>query len=144
MSQELDHLQTHGLAVQTETDNFYLSGRPCELSAFSFVPTQRQDPPERTAFNSKKEEKYANSTYDRLFREDKGYNNKLHRDDREHAKSRGLTVNDEEKIKTVPSLSSSEYGHRLHMCADSQDRQHVRIAHVRTEFYRRNGIETST
>ena len=39
--------------------------------------------------------KYADSTYDRLFRKDLNYNNKLHRDDREHAKSRGLTVNSE-------------------------------------------------
>lgn len=36
-----------------------------------------------------------NKTYDRLFRKENGYNNKLHRDDREHAKSRGLTVNNE-------------------------------------------------
>ena len=50
----LDHLKTHGLDVQTDTNNFHLSGRPCELSAFSFVPTRREDPPERTAFNTTK------------------------------------------------------------------------------------------
>ena len=48
----LDHLKTHGLDVQTDTSNFHLAGRPCELSAFSFVPTRRDDPPERTAFNT--------------------------------------------------------------------------------------------
>ena len=35
------------------------------------------------------------SRYDRQFHKAEGYNNKLHRDDRENAKSRGLTVNDE-------------------------------------------------
>ena len=35
------------------------------------------------------------STYDRINRVVLGYDQKLHRDDREHAKSRGLVVNDE-------------------------------------------------
>lgn len=47
----------------------------------------------------------------------------------------------QERVKEVPTLSSSEYGHRLQMFTDHPDRQHVRIAHVKTEFYRRNGIE---
>jgi hypothetical protein len=46
----------------------------------------------------------------------------------------------QEKVKEVPTLSSSEYGHRLEMFADHPDRKHVRIAHVRAEFFRRNGI----
>lgn len=140
MAEELDQNREHGLAVKTGTDDFYLQGRPCELSAFSFVPTQRLEPSERTVFNSRKPDN-PNKTFDRLFRKENGYNNKLHRDDREHAKSRGLTVNTEEKDKEVPTLSSSEYGHRLQMFADHPDRKHVRIAHVKTEFYRRNGIE---
>ena len=60
MAEDLDQNKTHGLSVKTNTDDFYLSGRPCELSAFSFVPTQRHDPPERTAFNSLKEVKNRN------------------------------------------------------------------------------------
>lgn len=44
--------------------------------------------------------RYPRSTYERLFRKEYGYNNKLHRDDREHAKSRGLVVNSE-----VPSYT---------------------------------------
>ncbi|KAJ7392309.1 hypothetical protein OS493_011966 [Desmophyllum pertusum] len=36
------------------------------------------------------------STYDRINHVVEGYNQKLHRDDREHAKSRGLRVNSEE------------------------------------------------
>ncbi|OWF55231.1 uncharacterized protein C5orf49 homolog isoform X2 [Mizuhopecten yessoensis] len=128
------------LEVQTDTNHFTLKGRSCEMSAYSFIPTKREDPPERTCFNTPKDERYPYSTYQRLFRKQDGFNNKLHRDDREHAKSRGLKVNDEEKTKEVPTLASSDYGHRLSMCADHPDRKHVRIAHVKSEFYRRNGI----
>ena len=35
-------------------DKYTLVGRPCELSAFSYVPTKRQEPKERTYFNSDK------------------------------------------------------------------------------------------
>ena len=55
MAEELDQNKEHGLSVKTDTDNFYLHGRSCEISAFSYVPTSRNDPPERTAFNSFKE-----------------------------------------------------------------------------------------
>lgn len=56
-----------------------------------------------TIFSSKtfifpKQDRYPRSTYERLFRKEYGYNNKLHRDDREHAKSRGLVVNKEVHI----------------------------------------------
>ena len=46
----------------------------------------------------------------------------------------------QEKEKDVPTLSSTEYGHRLDMFADQPDRKHVRIARVKAEFFRRNGI----
>ncbi|XP_033754661.1 uncharacterized protein C5orf49 homolog isoform X2 [Pecten maximus] len=128
------------LEVQTDTNHFTLKGRPCEMSAYSFIPTKREDPAERTVFNTPKDERYPYSTYERMFRKEIGFNKKLHRDDREHAKSRGLKVNDEEKTKEVPTLASSEYGHRLNLHVDNPTREHVRIAHVRSEFYRRNGI----
>lgn len=35
------------------------------------------------------------STYDAIFKRPEGYNKNLHRCDREHAKSRGLNVNEE-------------------------------------------------
>ena len=41
------------------------------------------------------QERYSHSTYDRLFHQEYGYEKKLHRCDRDHAKSRGLTVNEE-------------------------------------------------
>ncbi|KAK7114606.1 cilia- and flagella-associated protein 90-like [Littorina saxatilis] len=134
----------HVLNVETVADNYTLYGRPCEISSFSFIPTQRNEPAERTVFNSAKKERKGHDTYDtydRLFRKEIGYNNKLHRDDREHAKLRGLCVNNEEVLKPVPTLSSSEFGHRLQNEYDKPDRLHVRIGYVRSEFYRRNGIE---
>jgi len=132
--------EPQNITVTTETNTFNLKGRPCELSAYSFVPKRREDPPERTVFNTPQNDRYPKSTFDRLFKKDLDYNNKLHRDDREHAKSRGLTVNNEETVKEVPTLSSSEYGHRLELFADAPDRKHVRIQRVNAEFYRRNGI----
>lgn len=44
------------LAVDVESngEKFHLEGLPCALSAFSFVPTSRSLPKERTYFNSPK------------------------------------------------------------------------------------------
>jgi len=41
------------------------------------------------------QERYSYSNFDRQFLKDFGYDQKLHRDDREHFKARGLHVNDE-------------------------------------------------
>jgi len=43
------------LNVKTETDEFNLYGKPCNLSAFSHVPIGRDLPRERNVFNSPKE-----------------------------------------------------------------------------------------
>lgn len=119
------------------------NGHPlASKSAFCYVPTTRKDPAEMNAFNSKVQPK-AHSTYDRLFNWSEGYNNKLHRCDREHAKSKGLTVNDEEKVKVTPTLASSVYGNKLEMFNDPPGRAHVRVGHVNSEFYRRTGINIS-
>ena len=42
------------LTVETDTDTYTLIGRPCELSAFSFIPKERNVPKERTYFNTEK------------------------------------------------------------------------------------------
>ena len=42
------------IVVTTNTDKFVLKGRPCELSAFAYVPPTRNDPRERTVYNSEK------------------------------------------------------------------------------------------
>ena len=50
MSQYKEELQVHC----PSGDSYTLVGRPCEMSAFSFVPTERNLPKERTVFNSDK------------------------------------------------------------------------------------------
>jgi hypothetical protein len=127
------------IRVKTDTDEFVLHGRPCELSAYSFVPTDRRLPKERTYFNVDKQERYSYSTFDRQYLKDFGYDQKLHRDDREHDKARGLNVNQEEMSKPVSALSSSIYGKRVAQAYDAPGRQFVRIAYVQTDFFRRNG-----
>lgn len=107
-------------------------------SAFSAIPTSRNEPRQLTYFNNEKVSR-SGSTYDRLFRVENSYNNKLHRDDREHTKSRGLNVHHEEFNKPFPALMSTAYGHRLEDAVDHPDRAHVRIIKTR-EFLRNNGI----
>uniref|UniRef100_A0A2C9K715 Uncharacterized protein n=1 Tax=Biomphalaria glabrata TaxID=6526 RepID=A0A2C9K715_BIOGL len=132
---------TKSITVVTDTDVFHLKGRPCELSAFSHIPANRHNvPKERNYFNSYSKNCLSGSRYDRQFSIPDGYCNKIHRDDREHAKLRGLHVNDEELQKDVPTLSSTIYGQKLSLHVDHPDRKHVRIGHVKSEFYRRNGL----
>ncbi|XP_034150693.1 uncharacterized protein C5orf49 homolog isoform X2 [Esox lucius] len=80
------------------------------------------------------------SLYDCIHRRAEGYNNKLHRDDREHAKSRGLDMYSEESSRPTPVLSSSEYGRRQPPLLYKPGRQFVRISHIRAEFFGKNGI----
>lgn len=137
-------------------DDFEIYGRPCELSAFSFVPKNRNyEPVERSIYNSKANiDKDQNVLdYDRLFKVEYDYNNKVHRCDRKHAKLIGLDTWSEEIKKEMPSKSNHEYGkHVLKMGEpeienvkyesnlDPPERKHVRIAKVRSEFYNRNEI----
>ncbi|XP_009985453.1 PREDICTED: uncharacterized protein C5orf49 homolog, partial [Tauraco erythrolophus] len=80
------------------------------------------------------------STYDSIFKRPEGYNENIHRCDREHAKSRGLNINEEEMARPVAVLSSSEYGRRINKPIEQPTRDHARINHVQAEFYRKNGI----
>ncbi|CAF0971203.1 unnamed protein product [Rotaria magnacalcarata] len=125
--------------VETGFDTFDLNGYTCELSANSFVPpTRRTQPKERNFFNSHKETK-PSSIYDQIFQIKYDFNPKAHRDDRQHSKFIGLNQSKEEEEKSYPSRSSSEYGRRFNQPIDINDRAHVRIGHVKNEFYRNNG-----
>ncbi|KFQ41964.1 Uncharacterized protein C5orf49, partial [Nestor notabilis] len=53
------------------------------------------------------------STYDAIFKRQEGYSEYLHRSDRQHAKSRGLNIIEEEMARPVAVLSSSEHGKRI-------------------------------
>ncbi|XP_029897535.1 uncharacterized protein C5orf49 homolog [Aquila chrysaetos chrysaetos] len=109
------------------------------LSAFSSVPAGRAAPPELRYFHREAETGDV-STYDAIFKRPEGYNKNLHRCDREHAKSRGLNINEEERARPVAVLSSSEYGRRINKPIEEPIRDHARINHVQAEFYRKNGI----
>ncbi|XP_066482283.1 cilia- and flagella-associated protein 90 [Tiliqua scincoides] len=108
-------------------------------SAFSYIPPRRKDPPELSYFHQESKEGIV-SLYDCIFKRPMGYDAKLHRCDREHAKSKGLHFNDEEKARPMPVLSSFEYGRRINKPVEEQIRDHVRINHIQAEFYRKNGI----
>lgn len=133
-------------------DEFQLLGRPCELSAFSFVPSNRTyEPPNRSIYNTKTSAMRHQREEENM---DKGgFNNLVHRCDRKHAKLLGLNTWDEEIRKRQPSRSSHEYGKKLVRVGeagrqfsyvpnylDSPDRKYARIAKVKSEFYNRNGI----
>ena len=47
----MEEKEAKSIRVKTDTDEFVLYGRPCELSAFSYVAPNRQLPKERTYFN---------------------------------------------------------------------------------------------
>eukprot|EP00069_Balaena_mysticetus_P008179 bmy_19520T0 len=80
------------------------------------------------------------SLYDCVFKRNPGYNQKLHRDDREHAKGLGLHVNEEERERPVWVLTSSVYGRRIHQPVEPANRDHSRAGHVKADFYRKNDI----
>ncbi|XP_010006661.1 PREDICTED: uncharacterized protein C5orf49 homolog, partial [Chaetura pelagica] len=108
-------------------------------SAFSYVPARRAGPPELSYFY--REAKAGEvSTYDTIFERSEGYNENLHRSDREHAKGCGLNINEEEMARPVAVLSSSEYGRRINKPVEQPVREHARFNLVQAEFYRKNGI----
>ncbi|XP_040441413.1 uncharacterized protein C5orf49 homolog [Falco naumanni] len=109
------------------------------LSAFSHVPARREGPPELSYFHRPAKTGDV-STYDAIFKRPEGYNKNLHRCDRQHAKSHGLNINEEEMARPVAVLSSSEHGRRINKPIEQPIRDHTRINHVQAEFYRKNGI----
>jgi hypothetical protein len=97
------------------------------------------------------------SDYDQIFKIKCDFNPKAHRDDRQHSKFIGLNQDKEvliyfifilinlflkEKEKICPSRSSSEYGRRHNQHFHFNDRSHLKIDHVKKDFYRNNGFNT--
>jgi len=77
--------------------------------------------------------------YDRIKHNGMGYNEKLHRDDREHAKSRGLYLHEEERKRTVPATSNAMYGHRT-LKLEKVLNKHNHVEICRQDFKRVNGV----
>ncbi|KAM6282821.1 cilia- and flagella-associated protein 90 [Porphyrio hochstetteri] len=109
------------------------------LSAFSYIPARREGPPQLSYFYGKAKTGDV-STYDAIFKRPEGYNKYLHRCDREHAKGRGLNINEEEMARPVAVLSSSEFGRRINKPIEKPIRDHARINCIQAEFYTKNGI----
>ncbi|KAM7320651.1 hypothetical protein ACRRTK_019904 [Alexandromys fortis] len=148
-----------------------LRGKPRSLPisavpTFSYIPPRRQEPKELSYF-SRKSQTGVISLYDCVFKRRLDYNQKLHRDDREHAKNLGLHINEEggiiwnqlqrevagrggssvtvtsrgqEQERPVPVLMSSVYGKRINQPIEPLNRDYGRVNHVQTDFYRKNDI----
>ncbi|XP_036082192.1 uncharacterized protein C5orf49 homolog isoform X3 [Rousettus aegyptiacus] len=89
-----------------------LRGRPrplpiSALSAFSYVPPRRLDPKEHSYYYRQGQTGVI-SLYDCVFKRNPGYNQKLHRDDREHAKNLGLHINEEDRGRRRPPTSQEQ------------------------------------
>uniref|UniRef100_A0A3P9CPU9 Cilia and flagella associated protein 90 n=1 Tax=Maylandia zebra TaxID=106582 RepID=A0A3P9CPU9_9CICH len=109
------------------------------LSAFSYVTPRRNEPKQMSYFNNEVSDV---SMYDRLHNHVEGFDMWLPRDDRKHWKGRGLDINKEfqERSRTVPVLSSSEYGRRPAPTLYFTERQYARVACIKSEIYMKNGI----
>ncbi|XP_036063104.1 uncharacterized protein C5orf49 homolog [Onychomys torridus] len=109
------------------------------VPAFSYIPPRRQGPKEHSYFQRESQTGII-SLYDCVFKRRLDYNQQLHRDDREHAKSLGLHVNEEEQERSVPVLMSSVYGKRINQPIEPLNRGYGRVNHVQNDFYRKNDI----
>ncbi|XP_026156221.1 uncharacterized protein C5orf49 homolog [Mastacembelus armatus] len=109
------------------------------LSSFSYVPPRRHEPKEMSYFNTESKAPEV-SMFNRVYQQAEGFDMKLHREDRKHYKGRGLSINEEEKSRTVPVLSSSEYGRRSVPVLYQTNRQYAHVACMEAEFFMKNGI----
>ncbi|KAI7798622.1 cilia- and flagella-associated protein 90 [Triplophysa rosa] len=119
--------------------SFEAKSRPLStLSVFSFIPPRRTETKEMRYLNNIPKASEM-SLYDCINQTTEGYDNKLHRDDRTHAKARGLDIFSEESSRPVPVLSSSVCG-RFTPSQHDLGKTFARIAHIHSDFYSKNGI----
>ncbi|OWF48019.1 uncharacterized protein C5orf49-like [Mizuhopecten yessoensis] len=79
------------------------------------------------------------TNYKRLFNTNYDYDSKIHRDDRKPMSTIGQAVHEEETRRTVPLLTSSQYGNRVYKPLENFSRTHVCIEHVQKGFYHKRG-----
>ncbi|XP_003340643.1 cilia- and flagella-associated protein 90 [Monodelphis domestica] len=123
-------------------DKLRVKPRPLPVSAWSswsYIPPRRTGPKENSYFYQEGKTGVVN-VYDCIYQRPPDYNQHLHRDDREHAKSIGLKVNEEEWARPIGVLSSSIYGRHIYKPVEELNREHVRVNYVKGEFYRKNAI----
>ncbi|KAL5966703.1 hypothetical protein TSMEX_005570 [Taenia solium] len=130
------------LKVKTGTDDFVLNDYLPALSELGHVEPHPELPRGRTVFNAPKKFHETVHVYDAIDPKKIAiFNPKLRRDDRRHDRLVGLNTAEEEDAKPVPSRVSSDIGHYLKRQCDPQDRSHVRIRLVETQFFRCNGVD---
>nr|XP_033785619.1 uncharacterized protein C5orf49 homolog [Geotrypetes seraphini]XP_033785620.1 uncharacterized protein C5orf49 homolog [Geotrypetes seraphini]XP_033785621.1 uncharacterized protein C5orf49 homolog [Geotrypetes seraphini] len=105
-------------------------------SAFTCIPSRRAKSKEYKAGGH-------DSVFDSIYKRPTGYDQKIHRDDREHAKHQGLDIHGQEIARPVAVLSSSIYGRYLERRVDPINRNFVRMGIIALDFYRKNGISKS-
>nr|XP_033792175.1 uncharacterized protein C5orf49-like [Geotrypetes seraphini] len=112
-------------------------------SSFSYVPPRRGGPKEQSYFYQECEAGGHDSVFDSIYKRPTGYDQKIHRDDREHAKHQGLDIHGQEIARPLAVLSSSIYGRHLERRVDPINRNFVRMGIIALDFYRKNGISKS-
>lgn len=83
------------------------------------------------------------STYDRVNHVTEGYNQKLHRDDRQHSKQHGLSLHQEEAQRRVPVTSNAQYGAPNRLLLERHTKKFGHVEICREDFNRRCGINMS-
>ncbi|XP_014781099.1 uncharacterized protein LOC106876874 isoform X1 [Octopus bimaculoides] len=89
---------TQTISVKTSTDEFLLTGKPCELSGYFFLPPLAKLPPQRTFYNNANviRDKLSVCSYDSYHLSSNEFNNtKAHRGDRRFSKLEGLHIAEE-------------------------------------------------
>ncbi|XP_028397408.1 uncharacterized protein C5orf49 homolog [Dendronephthya gigantea] len=132
-NQAIDIMRPSGLSSQVYNRQ-QLHKRICEAERESDIPMLSNE-----SYFKAQTKRSQPSTYDRINHVTCGYDQKLHRDDRAFAKSRGLHVNKEEKSVCVPSLSSSIYGHPSREPLEVIDRKHFSVQTCKKDFLRVGG-----
>ncbi|XP_026528262.1 uncharacterized protein C5orf49 homolog [Notechis scutatus] len=100
-------------------------------SAFSYIPPRRKDPPELSYFYQ--ERKVCPEILCDNWEEGSKHPRQVFRQSH-------LKIFLQEKKRPIAILSSSEYGRHINKPVEQLIRDYVRINHVKTEFYRKNGI----
>ncbi|XP_030045879.1 cilia- and flagella-associated protein 90 [Microcaecilia unicolor] len=109
-------------------------------SAFAYISPTGIESKQQTYFCQAYEAGGHASTYDSIYKRPTGYDQKIHRDDREHAKHQGLDIHGQEIARPAAVLSSSIYGRYLERRVDPINRTFVRMGIIALDFYRKNGI----
>ncbi|XP_066910868.1 cilia- and flagella-associated protein 90-like [Clytia hemisphaerica] len=106
----------------------------------NYQPSIPSDEKQSTTYFDITTKHNSTSAYDRVHHMTEGYNQKLHRDDRLHAKQHGLSLHKEESQRRVPVTSNAQYGAPNRLLLESHSKEHGHIEICKQDFNRRCGI----